>query len=334
MSGFLRRATSPLLAACLCASSAAGSGDDAQCKLERLPTPHETALPLLYEPRHDELVLDARYLGSYMPVVSAFDFGLRYSFAPFDQRLHLGVRVGGTAGEWGSDRRGPIALTVGARVAYDVRRFMTGVVDLYVLAEADVLLFSKYGDPVLRPGAGLGIRVGRTLGVEATFNPLVALGPAFAHGERIDGGFGIGLSYDLCTLGSFCNEESRTSVEHDLTPDMYAAVAAVKPAEIARQAALCDAVTRALDASRYRPHDKIDSTQAFLRGVEENLADATLRARVTALEKQHVTWRKAWEKSHATEREAAADGQELAEHCVYEPFPLEIAALFGCQSSN
>jgi hypothetical protein len=319
-----------LLAGFVLSVTKAGA-DAAQCNVEPLPTPHATELPLLYEPRHDELTLEARYLGSSMPVVSAFDFGLRYSYAPFDQRLHLGLKAGGTAGEWGSDRRGPIALTLGGRVAFDFARLMTGVVDVYVLAETDALLLTKHGDPVLRPGAGLGVRVARQIGVEATFNPLIALGDAFRNREKFDGGFGIGVSYDLCTFGTFCDETSRTSTEHDLTPQFYAAATAVKPPEIARQAALCDAVAQALDASRYRPHDKIDSMDAFLRGVAENLTDKPLQDAVNALRDKHEAWRNDWTKSHDAERVAAADGHELTKHCVYEPFPLELKSLFGCQ---
>ncbi|HVW25684.1 MAG TPA: hypothetical protein VHC69_09955 [Polyangiaceae bacterium] len=319
------------LVTCIVLSVTKARADATQCGVDPLPTPHQTELPLLYEPRHDELTLEARYLGSWMPVVSSFDFGLRYSYAPFDQRLHLGLEAGGTAGEWGSDRRGPIALTIGGRVAYDFARLMTGVVDLYVLAEADALVLAKHGDPVLRPGVGLGLRVDRSIGVEATFNPLISLGDAFADGEKFDGGFGIGVSYDFCTLGTFCDEKSRTSIEHDLTPQFYAAAADVKPAEIVRQAALCDAVARALDAARYHPHDKIDSMDAFLRGVAENLTDKPLQDAVNALRNEHIAWLNDWTKSHEAERVAAADGHQLTEHCVYEPFPLELKSLFGCQ---
>jgi hypothetical protein len=304
--------------------------DDAMCKRDRLPAPNKTEFPLLYEPRHDELPIYVRYMGSSGPVLSALDFGLGYGFAPFDQRLHLGLTAGGTAGEWGSDRRGPIALTLGARVAVDVWRPMTGVIDMYLLLESQFLLLAKTGDPVLRPGAGLGFRVGRMIGIEATFNPLVSLGDSFAQGDEFEPGFGIGVSYDFCNVGTFCNETSRTMKEHDLTPEFYRAAGQIRPADAAKQAALCSAVVVALDAGRYRPRGKIDSTEAFLRGVEENLADPALKNAVHGLRDKHKQSRSDWSKSHDEERSRAADGLQIAEHCVYEPFPVELRSMFGC----
>jgi hypothetical protein len=305
--------------------------DDGTCKRDVLPAPHETEFPLLYEPRHDELTIYARYMGSYAPVLSAVDFGVGYGFAPLDQRLHLGLTAGGTAGEWGSDRRGPLALTLGARVAYDLWRKMTGVIDIYAVVESQFLLFSRTGDPVFRPGAGAGIRVGRMLGVEATFSPLVSLGDSFARGEKFDAGFGIGVSYDFCNLGSFCNETSRTMTEHDLTPKFYEAAAEIRPTDLTKQAALCKAVSLALDAGRYHPHDDIDSTEAFLRGLEANLDDLALKTAVHGLRAKHQTSRDDWNAGHDKERSAAADGLQIAEHCVYEPSPMELQSLFGCE---
>lgn len=307
----------------------AANADPDRCDVTKLPVPNETEFPLLYAPRHDELTVEARYLGSWMPVLSALDFGVRYAFAPFDQRLHLGLKAGGTAGEWGSDRRGSFAFTGGLRVAYDFYRPMSGVIDTYMLVETDVLLFAERGDPVLRPGAGFGFRIGRMIGVEATFNPLVSLGKSFAKGEKFDGGFGIGVSYDLCTIGGACDETSRTPVENDLTPRLYELARHTK-VDAAQQTMLCSAVERALDAGRYRPHDKIDSTEAFLRGVADNLTDPALRAEVQAITAKHVQLRTDWEESHRAERSALADGQHLADHCVYEPFPLELRTILGC----
>jgi hypothetical protein len=322
------------LVLCLALLAVPGAAEEPgeQCRVDILPKAQETEFPLLYQPRHDELTLEARYLGSSLPVLSAVGFGLMYSFAPFDQQLHLGLRAGGTAGEWGSDRRHPIALTLGGRVAVDFLRPMNGVFDLYALVQADALLFAAHGDPVLRPGAGVGVRVVRTIGLELTFDPLVSLGTEFANGEKFVGGFGVGLSYDFCTFGGFCDEETHLVTEHDLTKKLYATVVTIAPKDEIKRQILCAAVAVALDATRYHPHDDIDSTEAFIRGIAENLTDPTLRADIEKLRTEHVAWRTQRAKSRAAARTAAAAGHDIAEHCVYEPFPQEIRATFGCDA--
>jgi hypothetical protein len=209
---------------------------------------------------------------------------------------------------------------------------MNGVFDLYALVQADALLFAAHGDPVLRPGAGVGVRVVRTIGLELTFDPLVSLGTEFANGEKFVGGFGVGLSYDFCTFGGFCDEETHLVTEHDLTKKLYATVVTIAPKDEIKRQILCAAVAVALDATRYHPHDDIDSTEAFIRGIAENLTDPTLRADIEKLRTEHVAWRTQRAKSRAAARTAAAAGHDIAEHCVYEPFPQEIRATFGCDA--
>jgi hypothetical protein len=328
------------LAACatavalLTANPRAGVADDARCSIALLPEPHATAFPLLYSPRHDELTLEAGYLGSSFPVVSALETTLMYSFAPFDQRWHFGVRAGMTAGRWGSDERGPVGLGFGARVAEDFWRPMSGVLGIYWLAQADAILFAADGDPVLRPAAGLGLRVARALGLEGTFSPLVSLGEPFSGDSSFNGGFGIALHVDACAVFSFCNETAPSPTAVDLTPQLYSAAQGIALAYASEKPALCNAVELALDARQYPPIDQGDSTGAFLAGVAANVADPGLKAQLLALVAKHASLRDQLVNpktgSRVNARWAAQSSRSLVDECIYSPFPIEIRAAFGC----
>jgi hypothetical protein len=329
----------PVLAAsaALCAlfAGAPSMADDARCSIAVLPAPHATEFPLLYPPRHWELTLEVGYLGSSFPVVSAVETTLMYTFAPFDQRWHFGLRAGLTAGRWGSDERGPVGLGLGVRVAQDFARPMSGVIGLYWLAQADAILFATDGDPALRPAAGLGIRVARAIGFEATFSPLVSLGDAFSEGgSRFNGGFGVALDVDACAFFSVCNEHLPAPTTVDLTPQLYAAAARIAQDGVAQKPALCSAVELALDARRYPPVDEGDSTGAFLAGLVAEVTDPTLKAQLETLRARHASLRDQLVNpktgSRVNARWAAQVDRQLVNECVYVPFPVEIRAAFGC----
>jgi hypothetical protein len=332
----MRRHTLAACAAALAftANPRAGVADDAKCSIALLPDPHPTEFPLLYSPRHDELTLEAGYLGSSYPVVSALETTLTYSFAPFDQRWHFGLRAGLTAGRWGSDERGPVGLGLGARVAQDFARPLSGVLGIFWLAQADVILFAADGDPVLRPAAGLGVRVARALGLEGTFSPLISLGAPFSGNSAFNGGFGIALHVDFCAFASFCNETVPSPTTVDLTPQLYSAAQRIAVAYAAQKPALCSAVELALDASKYPPVDEGDSTGAFLTAVAENVSDPGLKAQLAALVAKHVSLRDQLVNpktgSRVNARWAAQSNHLLVNDCIYSPFPVEIRAAFGC----
>jgi hypothetical protein len=328
------------LAACAAAFVAltsnprAGVADDARCSIALLPEPHPTEFPLLYPPRHDELTLEVGYLGSSFPVVSAVETTLTYSLAPFDQRWHFGLRGGMTAGRWGSDERGPVGLGLGARVAWDFARPLSGVLGIYLLAQGDVILLAADGDPVLRPAAGLGIRVARSLGLEGTFSPLVSLGAPFSGDSRYNGGFGVAMHFDACAFFAFCNESVPSSTAVDLTPQLYSAAQSIARSYAAEKPALCNAVELALDARQYPPVDEGDSARAFLAAVAANVADPALKAQLQALVAKHDSLRDQLVNpktgSRVNARWAAQSDRLLVNECIYSPFPVEIRAAFGC----
>ncbi len=316
------------------AQSRPASADPGSCKTDIAPQPQPTEFPLLYPPRHDELTLEAAYVASSLPLRSAFESTLMYSFAPFDQRLHVGARVGFVSGDWGADERGPVALGLGARVALDVWRPLSGILGVYALAQADVLLLAERGDDVLRPAIGAGVRVARAVGLEATFEPLISLGSPFAKGDSIAGGFGLGLSFDFCGIGGWCNETGPTTADVDLTPALYDAAAGITPTDPATHAVLCQAVEAALDPGHYAPHDDIDATEAFLRGLAENVTEPVLRAKLAALTAQHRALRQKLLASRNAARGAAAQDRVLAEHCLYSPLAVELRSQLGCDPAS
>jgi hypothetical protein len=306
------------------------SAEETSCRVDALPTPKETQFPLLYQPRHDELTLEAGYRGSSFPMRSAFGFGATYNLALSDQRWHLGVRAVGALGSWGADGRGPFGFGAGLRVAHDLVRPLSGVVDVYALVQADALLAVVHGDPVVRPSLGLGVRAARTVALEASFDPLFAVGSPFDRDTRIAGGFGIVAAFDLCALGSWCNESPKTPTDLDLTLRMYDAASRTTPKDDARHDALCKAIELGLDAAKYPPHDQVDPTKAFLDGALDNVADDDTKKALRGLIEKHVAWRKQLLESREKARWAAAVGRQLEVHCIYSPFPVEIRSAFGC----
>jgi hypothetical protein len=301
--------------ACMCAKDTAAPG----------PT---TEFPLLYSPREHELSFEAGYSASSFPLKSALDLTLMYSFAPFDQRLQLGARIGMTAGRWGADDRGPVALRAGARVTGDFARPLSGILDIYTFLQGDVLLLAHEGDDVLRPELGLGLRAGRVISFEAGFAPLVSLGAPFTRGDSVAGGFAFGISLDFCGLGSACNESVPTSKQVDYTQQLYDAASNLTKDSIGT--GLCKAVSIALDGARYAPHDSVDATEAFLRGVAANETDASVKQGVEELARKHAVWRQKLVDNRDAGLEAQANGRVILQSCTYAPLPAELRTAMGC----
>jgi hypothetical protein len=324
------------------ASFPAAAGDTGStpttCSVKALPDAHETDFPLLYSPRHDELTVEVGYLGSSFPFESSVETTLMYSFAPFDEQWHFGLRAGVNAGRWGSDDRGPVGLALGARVAADLARPLSGVLAVYAFGQADAIVLAKDGDPVLRPALGLGVRVVRAIGLEANGNAVFSLGDAFANGDRVAGGFGLALNVDICAFLSVCEETAPKPTTVDLTTSLYSAAAAIatqSQKNPAAQADLCKAVGVALDATRYPPSDPGDSTGAFIAGVQANVSDAALKAALHGLGELNASLRYQLvdpaNGSRIQSRLQAQKGHVLADECVYAPFPVELRAKLGCE---
>jgi hypothetical protein len=297
--------------ACLVGATQPASAEESACRacspeclrtLALLPEPHASDFPLLYSPRHDELTLGVGYVSSSLPMRSAVETTAMYSLALDDQRIAFGARAGVTAGRWGADDRGPVALGLGARFAIDLARPMGDVLAVYAFLQGDFLLFADQGNDALRAALGLGVRIARAVGLEASAAPIVSLGGPFAGEDRVAGGFAVGLSLDFCAIGGWCNETPKAVSQ----------------------------VETALDAARYPARDGVDATEAFLNGVMENTSDAATRAKLALLVGHHRAWRKQLVDSREAQRCAAAEGRTLAEHDVYSPFPVEIRTYFGC----
>ena len=297
-----------------------------------LAEPSQSDFPLLYPPRHDELTLEVGYVGSSFPMRSAVETTAMYSLAFDDQKIAVGARAGVTAGRWGADDRGPVALGLGARFAIDLWRPMGDVVSVYSFVQGDFLLLANRGDDVLRAALGLGVRIARAVSLEASASPLVSLGAPFAGSDRVAGGFSVGLSLDFCALGGYCNEKPKAAAQVDWTQELYAEAAALAPRDLPTRTQLCSAVATALDAARYPAHDSIDATEAFLNGVVENTSDAVTRAKLEALVVHHRARRKQLVDRREAARCAAAEGRALAEQDAYSPFPVEIRTYFGCDA--
>lgn len=319
-------------------SGAGNAASAARCSVVLLPDPHKTDFPLLYQPRHDELTIEAGYLGSSFPFESAVETTLMYSFAPLDEVWHFGLRAGMNAGRWGSDERGPVGLALGARVAVDLARPLNGVLAVYTFAQADAILLASEGDAVLRPALGLGVRAARAIGLEANGNTVIALGDAFANGDRLAGGLGVTLNFDLCTLGSFCDETPPQQMTVDLTSQLYQAAAHVATRvqnDPAQHKDLCAAVDAALDASHHPSSDPGDSTGPFLLGLAAGVSDPTLKNELSALVQLHAGLRDQLANptsgTRIQSRLAAQKGHVLVDDCVYSPFPVELRAQLGCE---
>jgi hypothetical protein len=325
--------------ACLVGATQPASAEESACRacspeclrtLALLPEPHASDFPLLYSPRHDELTLEVGYVSSSLPMRSAVETTAMYSLALDDQRIAFGARAGVTAGRWGADDRGPVALGLGARFAIDLVRPMGDVLAVYAFLQGDFLLFADQGNDALRAALGLGVRIARAVALEASASPIVSLGGPFAGEDRVAGGFAVGLSLDFCAIGGWCNETPKAVSQVDRTQELYAEAAALAPADAPARGLLCSAVSTALDAGRYPARDGVDATEAFLNGVMENTSDAATRAKLALLVGHHHAWRKQLVDSREAQRCAAAEGRTLAEHDVYSPFPVEIRTYFGC----
>jgi hypothetical protein len=310
----------------------------AQCSVALLPDPHKTDFPLLYQPRHDELTLEVGYLASSFPFESALETTLMYSFAPLDEVWHFGLRAGMNAGRWGSDERGPVGLALGARVAVDLRRPLNGLLAVYIFAQADTILLASDGDAVLRPAFGVGVRAARAIGLEVNGNTVIALGDPFANGDRVAGGFGVTLNFDLCVLGSFCDETPPKQTTVDLTSQLYQAAANVATRvqnNPTQHKDLCAAVDAALDASHHPSSDPGDSTGPFLQGLVTGVTDPALKSALSTLAQLHANLREQLVNptsgTRIQSRLAAQKGHVLVDDCVYSPFPVELRAQLGCE---
>jgi hypothetical protein len=316
------------------ATASADGGEDLQCRESSAPKYPDSSFPLAYStPRYFELGLEVRYLGDSVPVQSSIAPAAIVGAAWSDHWARLGVRVGGAFGAWGEDGRGPAALLLGVRGAFDIHRFMSGLVALHIPVNTDVLLLSAHGDAVVRfDPVGLGVDVARAVSVDATFDLGISPATPFASGSPLAYGFGIGVTVDFCAFWGACAKSPQTTTDTDLTPDFYAQ--ATRAAQSIPHDELCSAVDAAMDPSKYHATSKHDEIHEFLRGVSDNLRTASSKAALAVLERTHDDYRKQLTDSRQAVTNDTRDGRAVLHRCTYAPYPVEIRRVFGCDCSK
>jgi hypothetical protein len=126
---------------------------------------------------------------------TSFTAGVDLGFPFAHQRLRPSLFGGVQVGYWGDDAHGPVSAYVGTR--FRASFYMDDIFDLYALLRADVPI-SPAG-AALRPGAGIGLRVGRVVSLEGSYDTLFALGTTFANTQYtsfVPVGFTVSLMID------------------------------------------------------------------------------------------------------------------------------------------
>jgi hypothetical protein len=341
-------AAAALIAAASAAFADTPAPDPAQSvacpPFKRLPAPR----PGFYPERVRELWLDVSFISDWnletRQSFPAFGFGFEYLFVfDKDARVRLGPRLGLQIGRWGDNKHASFSLDPGLRFRGSF--YMDPIVDVYAIAKTDVLVALGIGQSVqqaLRPGLGIGVRLGRAVQIEGTFDVALALGSGFirdsgttawAPGLWLSGGF------DLCTLGSFCNAPEPQQVAEDdtgkLYDDAHAVCAGTKDAAL--HGDLCAAVDAAMDGDRYPPGPEQDSTEAFLAGVQRELdkkGRERLALRIADMAAHHHAMEACRRKNQRDARLAAQKSQRLAVHYNYAPFPVLLRRALGCDGAH
>jgi hypothetical protein len=307
---------------------------------KRLPAPK----PGFWPERERELWVDMSFISDWNldtgKSYPAFGLGFEHVFVvDRDARLRIGPRVGFQLGRWGDDNHAAFSVDPGIRFRWSF--YMDPIVDVYLLAKTDLLLaIRKEPQGGLRPGAGFGLRIGRAVQLEGTFDVALAIGDGFvrqmgttvwAPGLWLSGGF------DFCVLGSFCNKPEPQQTTKDDTSLLYDDANRIcrETKEASDRSALCAAVNGALDGDRYPPEPDEDSTAAFLGGLQKELARTgkeALAKRVADMLAHHREMERCRRKNLRDARFAAQKKQALAVHYNYSPFPVLLRRALGCDT--
>jgi hypothetical protein len=312
---------------------AVSAADPTVCDDTRIAPPTVTPYPQ-YGPRNVELWLSAGELGDWASrgsMTPAFVLGAELG-VPFDvvQRVRLAAGASAVFGHWGDDAHSLVGLET--RLDLRASYFMDDLLDLYVLARPiDVMFGWNEARAAYRPGVGLGVRVARRVELEGTLDGIVALGSAFAGGERAGPGMTLSLGFDTCLWG-WCNRSApQNPAQTSLTCALYDEARSACPSS-GGCGAMCNAVAAAMDASRpsiaegARARDAID---AFLLGVAQQLS-GDVKDRIDHLRATHDALLRKLLAAQTDEREAEQVGTGLVDHCSYAPTAIELRDALGC----
>ena len=250
-----------------------------------------------------------------------FDFGLPL----WNQRIRPSVFGGVQLGYWGDDAHGPVSAYAGARLRASF--WMGDLWDFYAVARGD---FPMTGAGVgFRPGLGLGMRVGRAVSLEGTYDMLVPLGGDFQntqYGSLVPVGMTIALSVDAC-IG--CTRSEKPQLNRDLACRLYDFAKDASTCGV--RDAICAAVPKALAAC---PNPLVaarddDGTSTFLAALEDAVAPLGKPA-VQRLRALHAALVRQWEAYEASTTSAALEKRKLSERWTYAPVPGELRAYLGC----
>jgi hypothetical protein len=306
--------------------------DGATCNDKEVIPPAPTQFPA-YGPRAFELWGKLGELGDWGSpgaMRPAGYLGAEGAF-PFDeQRVRLSLGADLVLGHWGDDTHSLIGMQVSA--AFRWSPFMDDVFDGYlVVRPADFLFAWDPASTAYRPGVGVGVRVARSVQLEATGDALVALDGRFAGGERAAPGLDVTLGFDFC-LPLSCNQPAPAGPgQISLACNLYDEAQLVCQ-KVPDRSALCAAVFTAMDANRPLGADgkqAQDPIDAFLLATSELVAEPA-KSRITHLGQTNETLVERLEDAQRRERKAAQSGAKLVDHCSYAPTAIELRDAFGC----
>ena len=291
-------------------------------------------------PRYREVWVRTGVVGDWY-LHPSYLLGLGFDVRPATERFRFGPGLSLVLAKAGDVRRGAVAVQpdLGARYSPYVDEF----VDVYGLLGAGLPVSFPVGADAsvtrvdLRPYAGVGVRILRAVSLEATAQPLVALGARFDDRARALFGYGLLVGFDVCSLGG-CSPPEVVPDDVDDTCDLYARAertcedVARGPKANERRAALCDAVYAALDPIAHPP-DPADPSGTFLAALAPDpRLDEALRAELSTLYAIHVDrWRR-WSASVACGKELGGEvpARLPRVRVNYAPYPGDLRQLLGC----
>jgi hypothetical protein len=243
-----------------------------------------------------------------------------------DQRVRPSAFTGIQLGYWGDDKHGPFSFYLGARLR--VSFWMGDLWDFYVIARGDFPVTPDVGAAV-RPGLGLGMRLGRAVSLEATYDVLAPLGGKFEsteHPNLVPFGMTIALAVDPCFS---CNRSAKPQLNRNVACRLYNFAKQDASCEV--RAAICAAVPKALEScpDPLQAKRDDDGTSTFLAALADGVGTQAKPAVNRLLELHHkllAQWVD-YEKSAAA---AGVAGRELSERWSYAPVPSELREYLGC----
>jgi len=301
------------------------------------PLPDEGLLPR----RRHELHAGLTGLLNYNRGETHFRFGLLAEATPYIgygwQALRLSVFDSLAFGRIGDARHGGFSNDLGGRLR--ISTLPDDVFDLYPLAGGSWLYSTDDGGhSAAHAHLGAGLRLLRVVSFEVTGD--LIFGDFIASGQQVPWVSGVGatVSFDFCSLGSYCDHDKERARQLDRTCELYGSAHLLcKKAPSGAKTKLCTALTAALDAERHRKDPAEDATEAYLRATVAELKQQSTRPKrllrkVRKLARQHRTlssWRSCGRQQSSC---AARADRDLSEMRRYAPFPVELRRAFGCDA--